>query len=260
MGATWLSVWPKTGTLGKQVILSELMEQARPRHLFRCHKSANLPDRLLARETLQNLLAIIDAQQDEASLYDMKASLTHKVMCLAALMTCHAPATDLTVVALRQIYHHLDDHELSVIAEKWRECPEQGRTTVYYAARLFETIRSNHTTHYAIPIYLLRSILILWLYARLFDNENLTGFSTSPGSDTSATGNITNPNDLEIHEWLLLGCSRIRLPGVADLLSLQGRRKLLSESVATMQSLKNWGVSRVYLHLLRRLESSEAAS
>ena len=131
---------------------------------------------------------------------------------------------------------------------------------MYYAARLFETIRNNHTTHYAIPVHLLKAALTLWLYARLFDNEALTGFSTSSGSNLSATANVKNPNDLDINEWILAGCSRIRLPGVADLLSLQGRRKFLSESVAAMHSLKNWGVSRVYLHLLKRLESSETAT
>lgn len=197
----------------------------------------------------------MDTQQETASWDDMKASLTHKVMCLAALMTCHAPATDLTVSALRQIYHRLDDRELTAVAQKWKECSAEGRTTVYYAARLLETVRSNHATHYAMPVYLLRAVLTLWLYARLFDNSSLTGFSTSPG-DTRAT----NPNDVDVGQWILAGRSRIRLPGIVDLLSPHGRRKLLSEAVAAMDSLKSWGVSRVYLHLLKRLESSEAAT
>lgn len=58
----------------------------------------------------------------------------------------------------------------------------------------------------------------------------------------------------------LAGCSRIRLPGISDLLSLQGRQKLLSESTAAMHSLQSWGVSRVFLHLLKRLETSEVTS
>lgn len=258
LNATWASIWPKTGTLGKQVILSELMEQARPRHSFRCHKGVTTPDRTSAREALENILSIMDTQQEEVSLHDIKASLTHKVMCLAALMTCHAPATDLTVVALRQIYHRLDDRELANIAQKWKECSAKGRTTVYYAAQLLETVRNNHATHYAMPVYLLRAVLTLWLYARLFDHSSLTGFIISPGVTRTAAPNITNPNDVDIRQWTLAGCSRIGLPGVSDLLSLQGRRKLLSESTAAMHSLQSWGVSRVYLHLLKRLEASEA--
>lgn len=236
------------------------MEQARPRHPFRCHKGIAVPDRAPARETLENLLSIISTPQDDASLRDTKASLTHKVMCLAALMVCHAPATDLTVAALRQIYHRLDNRELSIIAQKWRESPAQGRTTVYYAARLLETVRNNHATHYAMPIYLLKAVLTLWLYARLFDNSNLTGFSTSPGPRGPNATTIANPNDVDLGQWTLAGCSRICLPGIADLLSPQGRRKLLSESIIAMHSLKSWGVSRVYLDLLKRLEVSEAAA
>lgn len=214
-----------------------------------------IADHISAREALEIILHVIDTRQETASLDDMKASLTHKVLCLAALMICHAPATDLTVAALRQIYHSLDDRELSAVAQKWKECSAQGRTTVYYAARLFETIRNNHATHYAMPVYLLRAVLTLWLYARLFDDTSLTGFDPSPG-DTS----ITNPNDVDVGQWILAGRSKIRLPGIADLPSPQGRRKLLSESVATMSSLKSWGVSRVYLHLLKRLEASEVAT
>ena len=255
-GSTWLSVWPKTGTIGKQVILLELMEQASPQHLPRCHEGAVLGGRSSARETLQGLLAIMDNQQNEGSSHDIKALLTNRVMCLAALMTCHAPVTDLLEVALRQIYHRLDNHELSNIAQKWRACPEQGRATVYYAARLFETVRNNQSAHYAMPIYLFRAVLTLWLYARLFDNENLTGFSVSSGSNTAATPSTKSPNDLDILQWLNSGSNRIQLPGIADLLNLQGRRELLFISVATMHSLKSWGVSRAYLNLLKRLASS----
>lgn len=260
MRATWLSVWPKTGTIGKQVILSELMEQARPRHPFRCHKGTTIPDRSPARATLESLLQIMDSQQEGNSLHDMKAALTHKVICLAGLMICHAPATDFTKAALWQIYHRLDDRKLSSIAQKWKESPEQGRTTVYYAARLLEIVRNNHTTHYAMPIYLLKAVLTLWLYAVLFDNGNLTGFSMSPGLSGSAAAKVLNPNNVDLGEWTNAGCCRIRLPGIAELLSLQGRRKLLSESTAAMHSLKNWGVSGVYLHLLKRLEASESAA
>ncbi|KAF3044655.1 hypothetical protein E8E12_007674 [Didymella heteroderae] len=193
LNATWTSVWPKTGTLGKQVILSELMEQARPWHPFQCHKSVTTSDRAPAREALESILDVMESQRETASLDDMKASLTHKVMCLAALMTCHAPATDLTVAALRQIYQRLGDRELAAVAQKWNECSMQGRMTVYYAARLFETIRNNHATHYAIPVYLLRAVLTLWLYARLFDNSSLTGFSVSRSVTIT-----TNPNDVDV--------------------------------------------------------------
>ncbi|KAJ4988392.1 C2H2 type zinc finger domain protein [Stagonosporopsis vannaccii] len=251
--ATWLSVWPKTGTLGKQVILAELMEQGRPSHPFRCHKSLSTADSISAREALKQILAALETQQNDGLQHDAKASLNHRVMCLAALMTCHAPATDLTVAALRQIYQRLDDPELSKMTKNWRESDAEGRTTVYYAARLLETLRHSHATHYAMPVYLLRATLTLWLYARLFSNSIATSLKNSSG------GKFVNPNDVGITQWKGAGCSRIFLPDIPDLLSLQGRRALLSEAIAAMQSLSYWGVSKVYLHLLRRLQSSEAA-
>ncbi|KAF3041433.1 hypothetical protein E8E11_006407 [Didymella keratinophila] len=153
--------------------------------------------------------------------------------------------TDLTVAALRQIYRRLDDRELAAVAQKWKECSAHGRTTVYYAARLLETIRNNHATHYAMPIYLLRAVLTLWLYARLFDESSLTGFDTLLGATST-----TNPNDIDVGQWILSGRSRIRLPGIADLLSPQGRRKLLAESVAAMNSLKSWGIVLLMLEEL----------
>jgi len=247
--ATWLSVWSETGTLGKQVILSELMEQTRPRHLFRDHNTLSSDDSKPAREVLGQILATMETQQIDCHHNDAKASLTHKAMCLAALMSCHAPSTDLTVVALRQIYHRLDDPDLSTIATKWRESDAEGRTTVYYAARLLETLRHSHATHYAMPVYLLRAILTLWLYARLFED-----------SRTSSETNLIDPNVVEISQWRLASHRRIHLPGITDLLSLTGRRALLSEGIVAMQSLRYWGVSKVYLHLLRRLQSSEAAA
>lgn len=231
------------------------MEQTNPRHAFRHYKSRTIPDCTSAREALESILHVIDSQREPESLDDMKASLANKVLCLAALMACHAPATDLTVVALRQIYHRLDDRELAAVAQKWKESPAQGRTTVYYAARLLETVRSDHATHYAMPVYLLRAVLTLWSYARLFDESSLTGFDTTPGVTS-----FVNPNDMDVGQWVLAGRSKIRLPGIADLLSPQGRRKLLSESVAVMHSLKGWGVSQAYLHLLKRLEASEVAT
>lgn len=105
------------------------------------------------------------------------------------------------------------------------------------------------------PVYLLRAVLTLWLHARLFDNSSMTESRTSPG-DTRAT----NPNDIDVGQWILAGRGWICLPGNVDLLSPHGRRKLLSEAVTVMNSLKSWGISRVYLHLLKRLESKEVAT
>lgn len=253
--ASWIPVWLKTGTLGKQVILSELIKQARPPR--RSHHNRTIPavDPKSAKEALEHILSIIESQQEETP-DDAKASLTHKVMCLAALMTSHAPSTDLTTAALRQIYNRLDDHELSNIAQNWKESPAQGRTTIYYAARLLEALRSsnNHATHYAMPVYLLRAILTLWIYARLFDDSNITGFVLSIDTE------MLDPNNVNIDHWTRAGCSRICLPGITDLLSPQGRRTLLSEAVDVMQTLSCWGISKVYLHLLRRLQTSEVAS
>jgi hypothetical protein len=101
-----------------------------------------ISDRAPAREALESILHVIDSQQETASLDDMKASLTHKVLCLTAPMTSHAPATNLTVAALRQIYHHLDDRELAAVAQKWRDAlrmAERQSTMPRDYSELFET-------------------------------------------------------------------------------------------------------------------------
>lgn len=74
-----------------------------------------IPDRAPAQGALESIVYATDAQQETASWDNMKASLTHKVMCLTS-MTCHAPAAGLTVAALRQIYHRLDDRKLTAVA------------------------------------------------------------------------------------------------------------------------------------------------
>ncbi|EXA29100.1 hypothetical protein FOVG_19360 [Fusarium oxysporum f. sp. pisi HDV247] len=255
----WLSTWSKTGTIGKQVIIQELTDMVRPADAQR-HRQNAFPDpeREHARDILEKLLSLMESHEKETSVAGLKALVAHKIMCLAALMLSYSPIADLTAAALRRIYKCLDDQELFQIKRAWNASPYQGRKAVLYAARLLESVRSNHTTHYSTPVFLLRAVLTLWLHSIL--SEKSESDESSIGKDDASSSVVigtTNSNIAQINGWLSSGRGRVRIPGMANLLCLQGRRKLLEEAVVAMQSLKSWGASRSYLELLKRLERSE---
>ncbi|KAH7357520.1 hypothetical protein BKA66DRAFT_562431 [Pyrenochaeta sp. MPI-SDFR-AT-0127] len=257
--SNWISIWSQTGTIGKQVILEELMETVRPKDHFHYQTNPSSTDTVQAEKALESLLVVMEAEHD-MPVIDLKALIAQKAICLAALMLCHVPVKDTTTAALSRIYNRCNDRELSEIGEAWRATPYQGRKMVLHAGRLFQTIRTNHTTHYSVPIYLLRATLTLWLYSLLLEKPDVTGYIREQDTLASITLGTADINSSEVGDWISNGRGRVKLPGIANLLCKQGRQKLLRESMVAMALLKSWGISKAFLHLLRRLEASETTS
>ncbi|KAH6618441.1 fungal-specific transcription factor domain-containing protein [Boeremia exigua] len=256
---SWLSTWSKTSTLGKQVILQDLMERVRLSNANFQPSGQVIADSAHAKRCLESFLSALNEQQD-ISVDDLKASMVHKAICLTALMIGSSPGVDVTKVALSRIYRQMTDEELSHMSQAWREAPHQGREAVFHAGYLFETIRNSHSMHYSMPSYLLRAVLTLWLYSVLFDKPEVTGFTIEPGDSGSITLGTARTDNDRAWSWINQGHVRIKLPSIANLLCRLGRRKLLEHSIAAMGSLRSWGISRGYLQLLKRLEASESVS
>jgi hypothetical protein len=254
----WFCIWYRTGTIGKQVLIQDLMDRVQSTDSG-TQSTTGFPHGMHAKDILERLLLALNGDEDTA-FEDLKALTTHKAMCLQALTICCSPAMDLVKAALKQIYNRMTDHEISQIAQIWRGADYQGREAVFHAASLFETIRNNHTTHWSMPAYLLKATLLLWSYSLLFGKPNVTGFTTEQEKPCSVTLGGANIHSDQVHDWIATGRGRVKLPSIADLFSWQGRRKLLEHSMSAMGDLKSWGVSKAYLQLLGRLKASEAAS
>ncbi|KAF2647734.1 hypothetical protein K491DRAFT_723173 [Lophiostoma macrostomum CBS 122681] len=254
----WSSIWSKTSTLGKQVILQELMDLARPASSTSDPQIALSSHRAKAKQSLENLLLVLTEDQD-TPVHELKALIAHKAICATSLLICSSPAIDLSKAAMSQIYNRMTDRDLCQIAQVWREAPYQGREAVFYAACVFETIRNNHTVHFSMPAFLLRAVLTLWLYSLLFDKPEVTGFAVEQEDAGSIALGAAHVNGDQVRDWIAHGRGRVKLPSIANLRYWQGRRKLLEHSTAAMGTLQSWGISKGYLQLLKRLEASEAA-
>lgn len=235
------------------------MDRVRPTSSTSDPKVALPPDRAHAKEVLESLLLVLKEGQD-IPVHELKALIAHQAICFTALLICSSPALDLTKSAMSQIYNCMTDRELSQIAQVWREAPYQGREAVFYAACVFETIRNNHTIHFSMPAFLLRAVLMLWLYSLLFDKPEVTGYAVEQEDSGSIALGAAHVDSDQARGWIAHGRGRVKLPSIANLRCWQGRRKLLELSTAAMGSLKSWGISKGYLQLLKRLEASEAAS
>lgn len=254
----WFCVWYKTGTIGRQVLIQDLMDRVQSSGSGN-HSTTEFTHGIHAKDILERLLLALNGDEDTA-FEDLKALTTHKAMCLHALTTCCSPATDLVKTALKQIYNRMTDHEMSQMAQIWRGAGHQGREAVFHAASLFETIRNNHTTHWSMPAYLLKATLLLWSYSLLFGKPEVTGFTNEQEEACSVILGGANIHSDQVRGWIANGRGRVKLPSIANLFSWQGRRKLLEHSKTAMGDLKSWGVSKAYLQLLGRLKASEAAS
>jgi hypothetical protein len=199
-------------------------------------------------------------QQDDVPVSDLKALTVHKVICLSALMLCSAPAVDVSSVALSHTYNRLDNRQLTEIAKLWRGAPHQGREVIVYAARLFEAIRTNHTTHFSMPVHLYRAVLTIWTYSLLTETPEITGFSSEQDTSVSILLGPADAHRVQVQDWIVNGRGRIKIPGMTNLLCVNGRHKLLEESIVAMGSLKSWGISKGYLQLLKRLDAKETTS
>ncbi|KZM28336.1 DNA binding [Ascochyta rabiei] len=255
----YISTWLKTGTLGKFVLLQDLMDRVRPTRSNSQALSAPSSEGAHAEQVLKDILLLLQQEQD-TPVEDLRALTAQQATCLAALMTSSGPTMDLTTVALNQIYNRTTNQELSRIAQAWREAPCQGREAVAHAAHLFELIRNNHTTHFSMPSYLLNAVLVLWSYSFLFENPEVTDFAIEQDLQTSVALGTTTVGSLQVQQWISDARGRVKLPSIASLLSRQGRRKLLEHAMVVMGSLKSWGISKSYLQLLKRLQASEIIS
>ncbi|KAH7072041.1 fungal-specific transcription factor domain-containing protein [Paraphoma chrysanthemicola] len=256
---SWLSIWTKTGTIGKQVILQELMDRVRPVRSLMPYASNSSSEREHAKRILESILEHLE-QEDDVPVLDLKALTVHKVICLSALMLCSSPAVDVSSVALSHIYSRLDQRQISEATKLWRAAEHQGREVIAHAARLFEAIRTNHTTHYSMPVHLCRAVLTMWIYSLLSESSDITGSSSEQENSASILLGSIDADGVQIREWIVNGKGRIKLPGMANLLCANGRHKLLEEAIVAMRSLKSWGVSKGYLQLLKRLKAKESAS
>ncbi|KAM0490571.1 hypothetical protein ACHAP8_011409 [Fusarium lateritium] len=255
---SWRFVWSRTNTLGKQVMLQ---------HLFNVIKdqSANQPgttssscqDKQKASNILTEFLALIENDQADQSIDEIKASITHKIMALTALMTHHTPVQNPLPTVVRYIYGKLDDSDREQIRDRWRSASGQGRLGCFYASRILHVVRSSRSSHFGTPVSLLRAVLVLWLYSALAERVQ-DGFLYSPTATTVVLGPKAL-DSMQSHEWIDSGWSRVKLPGIGNLLCAEGRAKLLDEAVVLMKSLKAWGISATYAQILIRLRAKESS-
>ncbi|KAF5551346.1 zinc finger rst2 [Fusarium mexicanum] len=255
---SWRFVWPKTNTLGKQVMLQHLTNVIKDR-------SADQPgtpgfsyhDKLLASNVLTDFLNLIETEQMEQSMDEAKASTTHKIMALTALMTHNTPVQNLIPTIIRCIYGKLDDKHWVAIKDRWIASSGQGRLGCFYASRILHVVRSSRSSYFGAPISLLQAVLVLWLYSSLAERYR-DGFLFSRTGPAVVLG--PKPLDqMETDSWVEMGWSRVKLPGIGNLLCVEGRTRLLDDAVVLMRSLKGWGIGNAYAQILLRLRASETS-
>ncbi|KAF5672006.1 zinc finger rst2 [Fusarium heterosporum] len=256
---SWRFVWSKTNTLGKQVMLQHLTNVIRNQSQSQLGTPGySYHDRLMASNVLSDFLDVIETDQGQDFIDDVKATTTHKMMVLAALMTHNTPTQSLLPATVRYIYGKLTNTDWAEISDRWRNASRQGRLGCFYAARILHVVRSSRSSHFGTPVTLLRAVLVLWLYSSLaerYQDELLNA--------RSALAVVLGPKPLDQREnnsWVEIGWSRVKLPGIGNLLCVEGRAKLLDDAVVLMRSLKGWGISTTYAQILLRLRASETSN
>ncbi|KAH7133839.1 hypothetical protein EDB81DRAFT_805187 [Dactylonectria macrodidyma] len=254
----WKTAWIKTNTIGKQVMLQHLSDVIND-------EAAGHPgmprfsndEKMLAEASLRALLAMTENEQLEQPIDELKAATTHQLMALTALMIHNAPNCSLTPIVVSFIYGKTEDESLAHMAKQWRDAAGQGRLACFHAARVLQAVKSNNCTHFGTPVSLLKAVFILWIYSMLADRFQVGFLSPQPAPTV-----VLGPKALagmERTDWIESGWSRVKLPGISNLLCSEGRRKLLDESVILMRSLRAWGISSTYAHLLTRLRDSQTS-
>ncbi|KAE8415640.1 hypothetical protein BDV36DRAFT_285212 [Aspergillus pseudocaelatus] len=253
---TWRYAWSKTGTLGKHTILQYLANVVNDKdYMSPASPSFSPEQRHAALEALETLLEETGDQGYGHSLSEVKASAAHRVMILSTLALYHTPTSHIVPLAIKVIYGKMNDDSWMLTIDRWRSSSCQGRMGALYAAHVFETVRSARCIHFMTPVLLLRAVLVLWLYStihgqlrrgREYQLEIPSVVLDLKSLDTPAT-----------KQWIANGSGCIKLPGISNLLSRQGRRKTLEDAVVVMRSLKAWGISSMYAQLLERLRLVE---
>lgn len=155
----WKSAWPKTNTIGKQVILQRLTD-------IIC--STDVPtDTASSVEVLNYLLDMIESEQTAHTVDELKSTTTHQLMALTGLMFYNTPTSKLLPTVVKSIYGKLKDEEWTQAAQLWRDSERQARLACYFAARIIHVTRSSHCPHFGAPVSLLSAVFILWIYSKL---------------------------------------------------------------------------------------------
>ena len=101
----WRFIWSKTNTLGKQVMLQHLTNVIRDNSQGQAGTPGfSYHDKQIASNVLTDLLDLIEKDQGQDFIDDVKATTTHKMMVLAALMTHNVPVQSLLPTTLKYIY------------------------------------------------------------------------------------------------------------------------------------------------------------
>ncbi|GKZ50238.1 hypothetical protein AbraIFM66951_003233 [Aspergillus brasiliensis] len=244
----WSAIWPKAGTFGKQAII-QLLLNAVSNH----QKSSESPssDSIDVDEDLRQLLEVTENEEGLSSI-ELKANATHRLMILYALMISNIPNLPLIPTALKIKGRHLSEVDLARLVNEWGTVSHQGRSAIFYAARILETVRSHHCAHFCTPVFFFRAVLVIWLYSSLCIPQSRLPPATEAPSITLRAPDWGGVNAVE---WINSGWGRIKLPGIGDFMSDRGRSRLLDASILNLRALKSWGISRIYEQLLARLRA-----
>ncbi|KAH6652286.1 fungal-specific transcription factor domain-containing protein [Truncatella angustata] len=251
----WKMAWLETGSIGKQVILRHLTRIASDQDGHIPHVPCfAASEKLQAGATLIALLALIENEAPEKALPDFKADTVHQIMGFAALMTHNSSTRHYVRLPLKFMYGKMQDESWRQAADLWGNAPAQGRLACFYAARILYVARSSLCAHFSVTTSLLRAVLVLWTYSQLAER-----FPDRLLCQVPVPSVVIGPKPLEQIDsaWVASGWSRVKLPGISNLLSRDGRHKLLQETAELMRSLNNWGISSTYTQLLTRLQETE---
>ncbi|KAL4878937.1 fungal-specific transcription factor domain-containing protein [Aspergillus karnatakaensis] len=252
---SWVRSWSRTGVFGKQAILQMLLNSI---HAQRNLSSTGFPHAWINNDEtcshLEKLLLEIGKGDQVASALELRASIVHRITALSALMVAKSPNLPLLSSALKIKYRRCDDNELASLSATWKAKPLRARQTVYYAARLFESLKSDHCPHFSSPVVLFQSTLLLWIYSMLGEVAPDVG-DRGQQAPTVVLG-LSSESASEVgRQWIQSGHGRIKMPGIGSLLAPMGRVKLLDEAISGMKMLRCWGVSEIYTQILQRLRA-----
>ncbi|PLB54961.1 hypothetical protein P170DRAFT_442902 [Aspergillus steynii IBT 23096] len=238
---SWTASWRKTGVLGKQAILQQLLNIVNDTHSLEFQDSH--PTRN-AVEALRHLLVIIQEEGEKSMMLELRARIAYRLTIYTALMINDLPRGSLLSIALKVKYLR-NSEQTARFATDWSLSPLRMRRAVAYAAGVIDIARSNYCAHYSTPILVFRATLVLWLYSVL----------RRPFQESSvdAPTVVLGPLSQAQTDWVETGRGRIKLPAVGSIMSSPGLAKLLDEAISILGSLKAWGIGKIYAQVLARL-------
>lgn len=250
-----MAAWNKTGVLGKQALLQVLMNVASNNagYLSHFHQARYNLSPSDAESLLKGFLASIDDEEPGVSAAERKACGIYKLMILSALISRNTPQFSLLATAMRIRHQRCSENEFCELAKEWNKAPQARRRAVVFAARLVDFVREQYCAHFSTPVLLFRATLTLWLHSildNLASDQEATAVSPSVILGGSA---INNPAQ---EQWAETGNGRVKLQGIGNIFTPDGRKRLLSESIAIFHTIQSWGISKIYEQLLSQLREA----